>query len=115
MAAMSRARIGLSVPPELPPADIPACAQRAESAGFDELWLAEDCFFAGDLTHCADRIASLAGRGINRWPPQRQRAYPNPLPSRQRKSGRGRRKTVSTSPPEAACAQRSGMSTAPRI
>ena len=62
MAAMSRARIGLS----LPPADIPACAQRAESAGFDELWLAEDCFFAGDLTHCADRIASLAGRGINR-------------------------------------------------
>ena len=66
MAAMSRARIGLSVPPELPPADIPACAQRARSAGFDELWLAEDCFFAGDLTHCADRIASLAGRGINR-------------------------------------------------
>ena len=56
MAAMSRARIGLSVPPELPPADIPACAQRAESAGFD----------ASDLTHCADRIASLAGRGINR-------------------------------------------------
>jgi hypothetical protein len=38
----------------------------AESAGFDVLWLAEDCFFAGDLTHCADRIASLADRGINR-------------------------------------------------
>ena len=66
MAAMSRARIGLSVPPELPPADIPACAQRAGSAGFDELRLAGDGFFAGDLTHCADRIASLAGRGINR-------------------------------------------------
>jgi alkanesulfonate monooxygenase SsuD/methylene tetrahydromethanopterin reductase-like flavin-dependent oxidoreductase (luciferase family) len=40
---MSRARIGLSVPGQLPPADIPAYARRAESAGFDELWLAEDC------------------------------------------------------------------------
>jgi 5,10-methylenetetrahydromethanopterin reductase len=46
---MSRARIGLSVPPQLPPADIPAYARRAESAGFDELWLAEDCFFAGGI------------------------------------------------------------------
>ena len=64
MAAMSRARIGLSVPPELPQADIPACAQRAESAGFDEQWLAEDCFFAGDLTHCADGLASLHEPGI---------------------------------------------------
>jgi 5,10-methylenetetrahydromethanopterin reductase len=44
MVAMPRARIGLSVPPRLPPADIPAYARRAESAGFDELWLAEDCF-----------------------------------------------------------------------
>ena len=40
-----------------------------------------------------------------RWPPQRQRSHPNPLPSRQRKSGRGRRKTVWTSPPAAACAE----------
>jgi hypothetical protein len=33
---MSRVRIGLSVPPQLPPAGIPAYARRAESAGFDE-------------------------------------------------------------------------------
>ncbi|MGD0069580.1 MAG: hypothetical protein ABSB76_39940 [Streptosporangiaceae bacterium] len=50
-----------------------------------------------------------------RWPTQRQRAHPNPLPSRRRKSGHGRRKTVSTSPPAAAFAPRSGISTAPRI
>ena len=50
---MSRTRIGLSVPPQLPPADIPAYARRAESAGFDELWLAEDCFFAGGIAVCA--------------------------------------------------------------
>jgi hypothetical protein len=35
--AMSRARIGLSVPPPLPPAGIAAYTRRAESAGFDEL------------------------------------------------------------------------------
>jgi hypothetical protein len=39
MQAMSPARIGLSVPPQLPPADIPAYTRRAESVGFDELWL----------------------------------------------------------------------------
>ena len=41
--------------------------------------------------------------------------HPDPLPSRQRGSGRGRRKTVSTSPPAAAFAPRSGISTASRI
>ena len=33
MMAMSRARIGLSVPPQLPPAGIPAYARRAERSG----------------------------------------------------------------------------------
>ena len=37
MQAMSPARIGLSVPPQLRPAGIPAYARRAESAGFAEL------------------------------------------------------------------------------
>jgi alkanesulfonate monooxygenase SsuD/methylene tetrahydromethanopterin reductase-like flavin-dependent oxidoreductase (luciferase family) len=58
MMAMSRAQIGLSVPPQLTPADIPAYARRAESAGFDELWLAEDCFFAGGI---AAMSAALSG------------------------------------------------------
>jgi alkanesulfonate monooxygenase SsuD/methylene tetrahydromethanopterin reductase-like flavin-dependent oxidoreductase (luciferase family) len=55
---MSRARIGLSVPPQLPPAGIPAYARRAESAGFNELWLAEDCFFAGGIAAVS---AALSG------------------------------------------------------
>ena len=55
---MSRARIGLSVPPQLRPADIPAYARRAESAGFDELWLAEDCFFAGGIGRLLPMLSS---------------------------------------------------------
>jgi alkanesulfonate monooxygenase SsuD/methylene tetrahydromethanopterin reductase-like flavin-dependent oxidoreductase (luciferase family) len=58
MVTTSRARIGLSVPPQLPPAGIPGYARRAESAGFDELWLAEDCFFAGGIAAVS---AALSG------------------------------------------------------
>jgi 5,10-methylenetetrahydromethanopterin reductase len=66
--AMARARIGLSVPPRLPPAGIPAYARRAESAGFDELWLAEDCFFAGGIAAVSAALSGThrlaAGLGI---------------------------------------------------
>jgi 5,10-methylenetetrahydromethanopterin reductase len=55
---MSRARIGLSVPPQLAPAGLPAYARRAESAGFDELWLAEDCFFAGGIAAVSAALSS---------------------------------------------------------
>jgi 5,10-methylenetetrahydromethanopterin reductase len=58
MVAMSRARIGLSVPPQLPPAGIPAYARLVESAGFDELWLAEDCFFAGGIAAISAALSS---------------------------------------------------------
>jgi 5,10-methylenetetrahydromethanopterin reductase len=68
MTAVSRARIGLSVPPQLPPADIPAYARRAERAGFDELWLAEDCFFAGGIAAVSAALSStqrlVVGLGI---------------------------------------------------
>ena len=68
MVAMSCARIGLSVPPQLPPAGIPAYARRAESVGFDELWLAEDCFFAGGIAAVSAALSSthrlVVGVGI---------------------------------------------------
>jgi alkanesulfonate monooxygenase SsuD/methylene tetrahydromethanopterin reductase-like flavin-dependent oxidoreductase (luciferase family) len=68
MMAVSRARIGLSVPPQLPPTGIPAYARRAEWAGFDELWLAEDCFFAGGIAAVSAALAStqrlVVGLGI---------------------------------------------------
>jgi 5,10-methylenetetrahydromethanopterin reductase len=56
------------VPPQLPPADIPAYARRAEAAGFDELWLAEDCFFGGGIAAVSAALSSthrlVAGLGI---------------------------------------------------
>jgi alkanesulfonate monooxygenase SsuD/methylene tetrahydromethanopterin reductase-like flavin-dependent oxidoreductase (luciferase family) len=58
MAIMALPRIGLTVPPQLPPAAIPAYARRAEAVGFDELWLAEDCFFAGGIAAVS---AALSG------------------------------------------------------
>jgi 5,10-methylenetetrahydromethanopterin reductase len=68
MPAMSRIRIGLSGPAQLPPADIPAFARQAESAGFDELWLAEDCFFAGAIAAVSAALSSthrlVVGLGI---------------------------------------------------
>lgn len=54
---MSRARIGLSVPPQLPPANIPAY-------DLPDRWI-DQLVIAGDLTQCADRIVSLAGQGID--------------------------------------------------
>ena len=68
MEAISRTRIGLSVPPQLPPASIQAYARRAESVGFDELWLAEDCFFAGGIASVSAALSStrrlVVGMGI---------------------------------------------------
>jgi 5,10-methylenetetrahydromethanopterin reductase len=68
IATTPRARIGLSAPPQLPPAGLPAYARRAESAGFDELWLAEDCFFAGGIAAVSAALAStrrlVLGLGI---------------------------------------------------
>lgn len=61
MKSVSRTRMGLSTPPQLPPTDIPAYARRAESAGFDELWLAEDCFFTGGIAAVSAALSSTDG------------------------------------------------------
>lgn len=41
---------GIMLPREVPPADVTRVARACESAGFDELWVVEDCFFTGGLT-----------------------------------------------------------------
>ncbi|WP_188193309.1 LLM class flavin-dependent oxidoreductase [Nonomuraea sp. SYSU D8015] len=51
-------RVGLSLPPQLPPPRIPAIARHAEDAGFDEIWLAEDCFFAGGVAAASAALAA---------------------------------------------------------
>ena len=55
---MGKPSIGISVAPELPPSRIRQFARRAEEHGFDELWLAEDCFFAGGIAAAAAALAA---------------------------------------------------------
>jgi 5,10-methylenetetrahydromethanopterin reductase len=58
MAGMRSFQIGLTLPPQVPPARIPALARRVEDAGFDELWLAEDCFYAGAVAAASAALAA---------------------------------------------------------
>jgi 5,10-methylenetetrahydromethanopterin reductase len=53
-------RIGLAIPPQLPVARIPAIARRAEDAAFDEIWLAEDCFFTGCIAAASAALAATS-------------------------------------------------------
>jgi 5,10-methylenetetrahydromethanopterin reductase len=59
-----RRRIGVMFRAEWPPEALPAFAQRVERDGFDELWLAEDCFLAGGLTLAASALAATGKLGV---------------------------------------------------
>lgn len=50
--------IGVIFHPSFPPDMLPTYARKAEAAGFDELWLWDDCFCAGALTSAAVALAS---------------------------------------------------------
>jgi 5,10-methylenetetrahydromethanopterin reductase len=51
------ARVGVLFPARWPDERLPGFARAAERDGFDELWLAEDCFAAGGLTLAATALA----------------------------------------------------------
>jgi alkanesulfonate monooxygenase SsuD/methylene tetrahydromethanopterin reductase-like flavin-dependent oxidoreductase (luciferase family) len=57
-AAPGRPALGYVVRPEHPPERLPELALRVEAAGFDELWLWEDCFFAGGFAATATALAA---------------------------------------------------------
>lgn len=50
--------LGVIFHPSFPPEMLIDYAQRAEAAGFDELWLWEDCFWAGAMTSSAIILAN---------------------------------------------------------
>jgi alkanesulfonate monooxygenase SsuD/methylene tetrahydromethanopterin reductase-like flavin-dependent oxidoreductase (luciferase family) len=50
--------VGAIFPPQADPARLTEFAKRIEGAGFDELWLVEDCFFSGGLTLAATALAA---------------------------------------------------------
>jgi 5,10-methylenetetrahydromethanopterin reductase len=51
-------RLGIMFRPEWPPEELLEFARRAESDGFAELWLVEDCFLVGGLTMAASALAA---------------------------------------------------------
>ncbi|HEX6353186.1 LLM class flavin-dependent oxidoreductase [Actinophytocola sp.] len=51
-------KLGLSIGPDLPPSRIGEVAAWIEESGVDELWLAEDCFFAGGIAAAATALAA---------------------------------------------------------
>jgi alkanesulfonate monooxygenase SsuD/methylene tetrahydromethanopterin reductase-like flavin-dependent oxidoreductase (luciferase family) len=55
---MSVPTIGLIFHPKFPPETLREYARRAESAGFDELWLWDDCFLPGALTSAAITLSA---------------------------------------------------------
>jgi alkanesulfonate monooxygenase SsuD/methylene tetrahydromethanopterin reductase-like flavin-dependent oxidoreductase (luciferase family) len=60
--------LGFVVRPDHPPEDLPGLARAVEEAGFDELWLWEDCFLPGGIAASATVLdateAITVGLGI---------------------------------------------------
>ena len=58
-ATSPRARaVGVMLPREIPPVEVARVARACEEAGFDEVWVVEDCFFTGGLTTAAIALAA---------------------------------------------------------
>src|SRR5512145_3074862 len=55
---MSVPTLGVIFHPKFPPEMLGDYARRAESAGFDELWLWDDCFLPGALTSAAIALSA---------------------------------------------------------
>jgi 5,10-methylenetetrahydromethanopterin reductase len=55
---VSGRRIGVMVSPKAPPEALPDVARGAEGDGFDELWLAEDCFETGGIATAGAALAA---------------------------------------------------------
>jgi alkanesulfonate monooxygenase SsuD/methylene tetrahydromethanopterin reductase-like flavin-dependent oxidoreductase (luciferase family) len=52
--------IGYVIRPEHPPETLPDLARRVEAAGFDELWMWEDCFWAGGIASAGAALAATS-------------------------------------------------------
>ena len=54
---MTERAVGVMLPRDLPAHQFRTYAQRAETLGFDELWVVEDCFFRGGIAQAAAALA----------------------------------------------------------
>lgn len=73
--------LGIVFRPEYPPEELPGFARRAEEAGFDELWLWEDCFFAGGIASAATALAETEHISVNSGRAATQPILPRPFPT----------------------------------
>jgi alkanesulfonate monooxygenase SsuD/methylene tetrahydromethanopterin reductase-like flavin-dependent oxidoreductase (luciferase family) len=55
-----RVRIGVMFRCATPVEELPDFARRAEAAGFDEIWVVEDCFYSGGVAAAATALAATA-------------------------------------------------------
>jgi alkanesulfonate monooxygenase SsuD/methylene tetrahydromethanopterin reductase-like flavin-dependent oxidoreductase (luciferase family) len=55
---MNSIDLGVIFRPQLPPEQLPAIAQAAERVGLRQLWLWEDCFYAGGIASAATALAA---------------------------------------------------------
>lgn len=53
-------KFGILFRREHAPENLPRFAKKAEQAGFDEIWLTEDCFYAGGIASAAVALASTS-------------------------------------------------------
>ncbi|MGW4831711.1 LLM class flavin-dependent oxidoreductase [Amycolatopsis japonica] len=51
-------RLGVRIPRELPAARLTGLARRAEQEGLDEVWIVEDCFYAGGIATASAVLAA---------------------------------------------------------
>ncbi|WP_037307840.1 LLM class flavin-dependent oxidoreductase [Amycolatopsis orientalis] len=51
-------RLGVRIPRELPAARLVGLARRAEQEGLDEVWIVEDCFYAGGIATASAVLAA---------------------------------------------------------
>lgn len=56
--------VGIMFRCEHPPEFLRDYARRSEAAGFDELWLVEDCFFAGGVASAATALAATQSMAV---------------------------------------------------
>jgi alkanesulfonate monooxygenase SsuD/methylene tetrahydromethanopterin reductase-like flavin-dependent oxidoreductase (luciferase family) len=54
----SKTLLGITFIPQFPPEALVAFARQAEAAGFDIIWLYEDCFYAGGFSSAATMLAA---------------------------------------------------------
>ena len=57
MKKMKNYNLGIMFRREHAPEDLPGFARRAEEAGFDELWVVEDCFYGSGIASAATALA----------------------------------------------------------